>query len=737
MQAQHWLSPIVVALVGACAGCWLAASVSVAVPVAVAVSVGAVAATFGRGGGRLRVLVVWIVLGFGLAAIAHGRVSAAAPAAATAVEIEGIVGSDLANGAQVVRVPQGRVRVVGLQAPIPLGARVSVRGTARPPPDDPVIARRLHYRRVAADVTGAQVVLLRDPPVLLAAANAVRNRLHNNATEALGDERGGVLLGLLDGDDSSLPEETVEEFRRGGLSHLLVVSGSNLGFVLGAAAFVLGRLPLSRRARLLVAALLVVFYVLVTRAEPSVMRAAAMFGTALAVAWFGELRDPVRVFAAAVLALVVCDPFLAASAGFQLSVAATAGILGLAGPLAARLARLRVPRPVAAAVAVSTAAQVAVAPVLIWQFGRISAVGLVANLVAVPLAGGLTVAGAAAAVLTWWWPAVFAVLGPPVGVLVGIGSLAARMPGADMEVPRAALPAAAIAVAFCLVVLRLRARARAGRVLVAAGAAVVLGVSAVVWGASTASPCAGMAFVDVGQGDATLLVGRDGASMLVDTGRDPARLDRGLRSLGERDLDVLVLTHGDSDHVAAVESVLQRHRPALVVEPEGITWPSGTSRDAQRSIEVSGVVVRTVSSGDVVTAGDIRLRVLHPDGATTVREANDVAVVAVAEVAGLRVLLPSDASAAVQRRVLGRVGDVDVAKVPHHGSRDQEAALAAEAHAEIAVVPVGPNSYGHPTKQALDIYRLPGASEYRTDESGTVQVCADGPQGEVDVRTSR
>lgn len=734
-RPSTWRTPVVLAVVGFCAGCWVAASIAVPLGIGVATALVAGAATLGRRSHPARVLVVWIVMGFGLAAIAHSRVTAATATESMPVEAEGIVGSDVANATQVVRFPGRRVRILGVRTPLPLGARVSVRGTARPPPGDDTAARRMHYRRVAADVVGAQVTVLRGPPGPLAAANGVRERLHGAVTGALGGERGGVLLGLLDGDDSSLPQETVEDFRRGGLSHLLVVSGSNLGFVLGAVGFVLGRLPLRRRPRIVVAAAVVAFYVLVTRAEPSVLRAAAMAGTAFAVSWTGELRDPARAFGTAVLALLVCDPFLAASVGFQLSAAATAGILVLARPIAVRLGS-RVPAPVGTAIGVSTAAQIAVAPVLVWQFGRISAVGLVANLVAVPLAGVLTVAGAALSIIGWFHPPVFALLGPPVGLLVRIGSVAARMPGADMEVSRAALWVVVVVAAGVCTVMWLRRR---GRLRVAVAFVVVLGlvVAVLAWCAGVPRPCAGAAFVDVGQGDATLLVGRDGATVLVDTGRDTAKLDRGLRSLGASRIDVLVLTHGDSDHVAAASTVLRNERPGLVVVPDGMTWPSDASRNVDRLIRDSGVPVRTVARGDAVAIGDVRFRVLHPRPGTTVRKGNDVALVAVAEVAGMRVLLPSDATAEVQHRVLGEVGDVDVAKVPHHGSRDQDAALAAEARPEVAVVPVGQNSYGHPTQEALELYGGADVAQYRTDRSGTVDVCAGDRPGEHSVTTSR
>lgn len=733
-----WGSPLVVAVCGYLSGCWLAATVSAPLPVAFTLAALAVAATLGHRGGVLRVGVVWVVLGFGLAAAAHSRVAAATASERVPLSVEGVVGSDLEAGAQVVRIPGGRIRVLGLGAPLPLGAHVAVRGTARPPPHDAGRARRLHYARVVGDVVGARVETLRGPPLLLAGANAVRSRLHDRVVRALGPERGGLLLGLLVGDDSSLSPETVEQFRRGGLSHLLVVSGSNLAFVLAAVGVALGRFPIGRRPRLAAAAAVVVFYVLVARPEPSVLRAAAMAATAFAVAWAGEIRDPVRGFAAALLGLAVIDPFLAASIGFQLSAAATAGILLLAAPIGMRLERAAVPRVIAVAVGVSTAAQIAVAPLLVWHFGRLSAVGLAANLVAVPLAGGLTVAGAALAPVAWWWPSAFGVLGLPVEVLQRVGAVAAAMPGAEMAVSRTTMAVVVSALGTMVVLLRaVRRRAAPQRTGLGLVIVIVLVTVALWLRPSVRGPCPGVSFVDVGQGDATLLVGSDGATILVDAGRSTTDIERGLAALGADRVDVLVLTHGDSDHVGGVPAILSRYRPGLVVEPEGITWPSRTSRTVRDRLEASGVQVRLVKKGDVVRAGALRLDVVHPEAGAVAERANDVAVVGVAEVGGLRVLLPSDASASVQRGVLGAVGDVDVVKVPHHGSRDQEPALAAEARAEVAVVPVGDNPYGHPTPEALSLYGGAGTRELRTDEAGTVEVCSDERARRYDVATAR
>jgi len=737
---------LVWALAGFLAGTWAAASVEVVFAAAfVCAGLGALLACFVRP--RALVFASWLVFGFGLAAANHAMVESAAVAHPGRFDAVGIVGSDLDAGAQVLRVRGGRVRLVGLHEALPLGATMHVRGGMRPLQGDDAMRRRSHYGRLDAEVHVASTTTERGPPPLLAMANAARSRLQEAVAAGLGGDRAGLLLGLLIGDDASLSDSVVEDFRRGGLSHLLVVSGSNLGFVMGAVAFVTMRLPLGRRTRIAVAAAVLVLYVLVTRAEPSVLRATAMTATALALAWVGAPGDRVGACAAAVLALVVCDPFLAASVGFQLSAAATVGILVLAPALAERL-RTRLPQRLSTALALTTAAQIGVTPLLVWHFQRASAVGVLTNLVAVPLAGVVTVAGAVLAAPAVAWQSAFAPLGPLLGALLRVGHLSAGLPGADLAMPRWTLLAAGLASAAAVVAVRISSRRRTARSPATSGWCGLkrwhkLAVAVLVLTAATAVPvvnrlttaalCDGVTFLDVGQGDATLLHAQDGTTVLVDTGPSQSRLDDQLRRYGVDSVDLLVLTHGDADHVGGVGAVAGRRRVSTVVEPVGITWPSEKSRSARDRLAANGVSARAVTAGEDVSVGDVRLHVLHPFPGTVATKANDVAIVAVAEVAGLRVLLTADADAEVQRRVLHHVGDVDVAKVPHHGSRDQEPDLPREARAEVSVVPVGPNNYGHPTTEALRMWGGPGSREYRNDVDGTVEVCASGRPHETEV----
>jgi competence protein ComEC len=190
------------------------------------------------------------------------------------------------------------------------------------------------------------------------------------------------------GDDREQPEELGDAFRSAGLSHLLAVSGQNVAFVLALCSPVLIRLGL--RSRLLVTLGLLVFFGLLTRWEPSVLRAGAMAALACTAATVGRPTARVRLLALAVTACVLVDPLLVRSVGFQLSVGATLGIALLAAPLSSWL---RGPSWFTEPLAVTVAAQVGVAPVAVPQFGGIPLASLPANLLAVPAAAPLTAWG--------------------------------------------------------------------------------------------------------------------------------------------------------------------------------------------------------------------------------------------------------------------------------------------------------------------------------------------------------
>jgi competence protein ComEC len=265
------------------------------------------------------------------------------------------------------------------------GERVAITGRLGPVPT--ASRRRLAERHVAGRIDVTAVGGWSDGSPAARAANRVRRLLTRGATSMSPAER-ALYTGLVIGDDRDEPRDLVDAFRASGLSHLTAVSGENVAFVLMAAAPVLRRLGL--RSRLVATVGLVAWFALLTRFEPSVLRAAMMAALATAAWFLARPASPLRLLGLAVTALVLVDPLLVWSVGFWLSVGATYGIGVLAGPIALRLPG---PPALAAGVGVALAAQVGVAPIQILVFGAPSIAALPANLLAVPVAGPVMVWG--------------------------------------------------------------------------------------------------------------------------------------------------------------------------------------------------------------------------------------------------------------------------------------------------------------------------------------------------------
>lgn len=286
----------------------------------------------------------------------------------------------LADGHRVEATAWGRT---GHQlAALTIGRRLFVEGRLTEVGDRPW----LRTRHVVARATITAVSDVGQPGPARRLVEAVRDRIAAGG-DTLDPRSRALYLGLVLGDDRFQPLGQRLSFRMAGLTHLLAVSGQNVAFVLAVAAPLLGLM--GHRARPIAVIVLLIVFVVITRMEPSVLRAA---GSAAVATWAmagGRARSGVSVLAAAVVGLIAIDPFLVDSIGFQLSVAASAGIL-IVGPVLAS----RIPGPAMAVPALATtlSAQIAVAPLLAHHFETPSLVTVPANLAA---------GWAAAGVMTW------------------------------------------------------------------------------------------------------------------------------------------------------------------------------------------------------------------------------------------------------------------------------------------------------------------------------------------------
>ena len=582
----------------------------------------------------------------------------------------------------------------------------------------------------------AAVILVRGPPEAIGrppvwqrAAEAVRAALRR-ATDGLPAAERGVLPGMVTGDTSRMNSDLDQAFKDAGLSHLLVVSGENLAIVCGAVSGLCRFAGLGRRASAILAGGSVVAFVLVARPDPSVLRAAVMGAIGLLALYTGRQKQGLPVLCGAVLILVLVDPELARSYGFILSVCATAGLLLIAPRIEERLAR-RLPHRIAEVLAIAIGAELACAPVVVMLSGQICLVAVPANLLAEPAVVPATLLGALAAPLALValplakllvWPA-----GLAVAWIIGIARVAAAVPYGSVPWPDGlaggALLAGAIAVA-ALVVRQARVRRIAAAVV--AGVAVTALV-AKFWLLGWPPKGWFMVVCDVGQGDGIVLsTGMPHRAVVVDAGPDPSLIDRCLSDLGIRTVQLLVLTHPHADHIGGVPG-LRRGRKVEAA----LVSPLSAGEEARVLAEVPRV-------HDIpARLGDLSLTMLWPpDAGATVSTrdpgtmVNNASVVLLARWPGLSALLPGDVETEAQQGLADQIPQVNVLKVPHHGSNRQDPGFLGATRAAVAITSVGAhNDYGHPAAWTLGILDRLGMRVYRTDRDGDVAVIqtAHGP----------
>ncbi|MGH8927660.1 MAG: ComEC/Rec2 family competence protein, partial [Acidimicrobiia bacterium] len=419
--------------------------------------------------------------------------------------------------------------------PIEVGERLAVSGRFTRSPGfaggSPFAGRLVAIRAVPVSDTGS--------PFL-----RVGNSLRRRAVEQLRD-RGpdaALLSGFVVGDINQLPQADVEALRLAGLSHFVAVSGSNVAGFLLLWFILLGPLGVGSRRRGVLGVVAIVVYAIATRWEPSVVRASLMAGVILGGRAVGVPVDTWMALGwSGTLAMLVA-PGLAVSVGFQLSVLATVGIM-----VGSDLLSPNLPRWLRRSLGPTLAAQAAVTPLLLAMFGSVPLISPLANLVAAPLVSIATLLGTLGVALG---------LEPIVNSSLAVASLILNLAHFAAGFPQ-------ISVVGLLLVIGAALLARSARIrpVLAVGAAIVL-----VWTSLVARPVnpPAVIFLDVGQGDSSLIVAVEGRAILVDAGPDPTGLLNALRHYRINQIDLLVLTHPHEDHVGGLEGVVGRVRIARV-----------------------------------------------------------------------------------------------------------------------------------------------------------------------------
>jgi competence protein ComEC len=588
----------------------------------------------------------------------------------------------------------------------------------------------------------------------------VRSSLTNAIDRVLPEPEAALAAGILVGTRSELPRDLTEDMQATGTSHLVAVSGQNVvlvaALVMGILTWVVGRRPAAWTA---IVGILV--YAALVGAQPSVVRAAVMgvlFVTAIAL---GRRNTAFVALGIAAAAMTAHEPHIVHDVSFQLSFAATLGLILLSSPITATIENLlcRAPaisgfaltRSLVDVAAMSIAATAFTLPIIAINFERISLVAPVANLFAVPafiaVAGTSALAMVVASVVPGDASFMAWVAWPPAAYMIGVIRLFSGLPMASVALGDVhighAITYYSILAALILWISRrpiacIERMAPAPSVgvsrmvpLIATGTVLCL-ASALLW-LATSAPDSGrlsVSFLDVGHGDAILIEGPEGHRILVDGGPSAEALTNALSrrlSFDDRRIDLIVLTHPQQDHLAGLPAVLDRYsvRSVLTNPLEGET---AAYEAWSESLATHGIAPIAAERGQAIDLrGGAVLSVLGPTHADATN-INDTSIVLRIAMGEASFLLTADITETSEAALIKTGTDIrsTVLKVAHHGSRTSTSStFLSRADPSVGVISVGAgNPYGHPSPEILQ--RLEDDHVLRTDESGDVTIETDG-----------
>ncbi len=551
----------------------------------------------------------------------------------------------------------------------------------------------------------------------------------------------GFLTAELTGDKSAMDDGDYLAMQETGLAHLFAVSGLHCAFLVTLLA-----LLISRRQRLLCAVTipLLLFYMVMVGMSPSVVRACIMQIFLLIAPLFRRGSDPLTSLAAALLVILLCNPFAAASVSLQLSFSATLGMVllsprlyklltgwykGKCRPLRAALCF------VAANLSATLSAVVFTAPLTAWYFRIFVLVAPLSSLLAVPAAGWSFMTAFVTVLLGFVWLPLASLLGWISWALVRYilwianGMMSWRYHAVYFTNPYLIYWLLFLYAAF----IGCAATPDGKRKYLLASALSVLTLTAAIWvnrqdyqyGVLTALT------LDVGQGESVILTS-GGETALVDCGSSNSYKDPGglaadtLHSMGVRELSAVVVTHYHADHTNGLYEVLRRIPVQTIYLPD-IEDEYGVRERLVSLAEEKGAQVTYVTKETADTLGDTVLTIYPP--VQSGGDLNELGLTALASAGDFDLLITGDMSGSTEKKLVETYAlpDIEVLVVSHHGSRySSNIRFLKSVTPEAAVISVGDNNYGHPSEETLQRLLAVGADIWRTDQQGTIRITVNG-----------
>ena len=580
------------------------------------------------------------------------------------------------------------------------------------------------------EITPEKIIYLHKPNFINRVINEIRNKFILNARK-INSEGAELLPGLILGDTRFQSKTLKEDMKLSGLTHLTAVSGGNIAILIVALSFLFQKTQINFKLQITLIFMFLIFFAFLVRTEPSVIRASFMASIVLISLLYGVLKQGINALLITICVALLMDPNLATSWGFILSVFATFGLLLLTEPILEYLTKIIpwINKHLLIVIAVALAAQFSTMGLVAGFTGMISIWSVFANTLVSPVVPIVTILGYLGLIASNINSSFALFFNLPASIfgnwIVIISHFFADREWSIIKIPNG-IAGFLIANLILFFIIYLFKNFQIALVVTT----VILSLFFIFMSRliffNQSWPLKNWQFVmcDVGQGDGLVMQDLSGKTIVVDVGPEGKLMTKCLKKLGIKKIDVLLLSHFHLDHVAGLKEVMRNYEIKAVFT----TWIKEPHEESKRVEQLfSPREVKFLLSGQRLQIGEIKLTCFWPTNKKIEIEsvANNSSLVVLAEIDNASILLTGDIEPVAQEAIrnMWQKLQVDVIKIPHHGSKFQDALFPQWSGARLALISVGAeNTYGHPSKEAIELYEKSKIKVLSSSTNGSISI---------------
>ena len=629
--------------------------------------------------------------------------------------------------------------------------------------------------------------------------NYVQNNIKENMFNILDEEQSALCVGILIGDREKISDITEDNFKKSNLTHMLAVSGSHITYIIVALTTILSKT--NRKFSLIITIFFLLFFTVLTGFTASVLRASIMGIITLLASILHRKSDTINNLGISSIIILIYNPYLLVDAGFLLSYAGTIGIILFSKKISNGISIIvnkinpnllnieqnnnskiffvksiieKIILYVISSLSLTLSANIVIIPIMAYMFSTISFTFWISNILAGPVMEVVTIFGFIVYFISIIFPILAQFLGIALNllltVLLKIAEISSKIPGASIYIKT---PSIYMCVIYYLIIYILfnmqaikqiirkkaifrlyaiKAKKQREKILVIAILFTIL-VNSIIY---VTDKNIKIYFVDVGQGDCTLIQTSGRKNVLIDGGGSefgsfdvgkstllPYLLDRGITKI-----DYMMISHFDSDHIGGLFYIMENLRVDNII----ISKQGESSENLKKFIEILQSNIRgsknktniiLVKKGDNIKIDNSSyFEILFPEEELINDNIlNNNSIVAKFVSNNFKMLFTGDIEEIAENRLCELYKSTnklqaDIIKVAHHGSKTSSTLNFLElVKPKIALIGVGENNnFGHPNDAVLKRIKDLGAHIYRTDQMGEISIVI-GNRGNVKINS--